>query len=476
MSGAISNVSAGSAASFLGGVQAKGASTGTGAGNFWVSLSQCMNGTGEQAAFANNPNGLLLTALGGGNLLQEETGQLAAVLDQLFAEPLKLADEQLEANPELLAALQQWVLQAQQLLTAQPSAEADAAGNIQALTEQPETITLAVRDVVQQLSELMVQADGEDGQSMQQLLNGPLTAAIANNDQAAGLIERKFQSALQHASSEGLEQPVHAASAHTEHVGRTAEAAKLIQQLSSLLNQAAGSSTAAPAQGATFAAQLNGAQNNLPGTMMNAQAVQSNAVAADSGDNVNSNADGELQVHPNQITTAGQWALRQEGINTAKQIPVVHADQFADEMAGFVVKQLRFSKLGNVSEAKISLYPEHLGQVDVRLTMQNGQLTARFMAEHGIAKDMLEQQMSLLRGALQSQGIQVDKLEVSQQPASALSSSMFQEQRQPNAHRQQTSERSSKQRKASEIDELNEALDAKAQQDLHNNSTFTASV
>ncbi|WP_019424988.1 flagellar hook-length control protein FliK [Paenibacillus sp. OSY-SE] len=471
MSGAISNVSASNAASFLGGVQAKG--TGAGEGNFWVSLSQCMNGTGEQAAFANNSNGLFVTQEGLGNLLQGETEQLAAALDQLFAEPLKLADEQLEANPELLAALQQWVLQAQQWLSAQPSAEANATGNIQTLTEQPETITLAVRDVMQQLSELMAQGEGEDGQSVQHLLNGTLTAAIVSNEHASGLTQRKDQSALQQTNDEGFEPLVQASITNNGHVGRSAEAVKWIQQLSNVLNQAVGSNTSTPVQGTTFTAHLNGVQNNMLGTVLNAPAVQSNALTADSSD---STADVELQAHPNQVTTAGQWALRQEGINTAKQIPVVHADRFADEMAGFVVKQLRFSKLGNVSEAKISLYPEHLGQVDVRLTMQNGQLTARFMTEHGMAKDMLEQQMSLLRGALQTQGIQVDKLEVSQQPASALSSSMFQEQRQPNANRQQTSERSSKQRKASEIDELNEALEGKTQQDLHENSTFTASV
>lgn len=46
--------------------------------------------------------------------------------------------------------------------------------------------------------------------------------------------------------------------------------------------------------------------------------------------------------------------------------------------------------------------------------MQNGHLVAQFMTEHAGAKDMLEQQMNQLRAALQSQGLQVEKLEVTQ--------------------------------------------------------------
>lgn len=58
-----------------------------------------------------------------------------------------------------------------------------------------------------------------------------------------------------------------------------------------------------------------------------------------------------------------------------------------------------------------------MGQVDVKITMQNGNLIAQFLTEHSGAKDMLEQQMSQLRSALQSQGLQVEKLEVSQNSA-----------------------------------------------------------
>lgn len=74
--------------------------------------------------------------------------------------------------------------------------------------------------------------------------------------------------------------------------------------------------------------------------------------------------------------------------------------------------------------------------MDVQITMQNGQLVARFMTEHTMAKDMLEQQMTQLRSSLQAQGIQVERLEVTQN--SSIGSQMYQDGgRQPGSNSQQ---------------------------------------
>ena len=92
----------------------------------------------------------------------------------------------------------------------------------------------------------------------------------------------------------------------------------------------------------------------------------------------------------------------------------VVADDFAKSMTGMIVQKFDLTSLNGVSEAKIMLFPEHLGQVDVRITMQNGLLTAIFQTDTAMAKDMLDNQMAQLRSALQAQGLMVDKLEVSQ--------------------------------------------------------------
>ncbi|EXX92310.1 flagellar hook-length control protein FliK [Paenibacillus darwinianus] len=91
----------------------------------------------------------------------------------------------------------------------------------------------------------------------------------------------------------------------------------------------------------------------------------------------------------------------------------VPVNRFFETMTGMIVKQFGLTKANGVTEAKLLLTPEHLGQVDVRISLQNGQLTAQFVAENAAAKDMLENQLAQLRSALQSQGLQVEKLEVS---------------------------------------------------------------
>lgn len=108
--------------------------------------------------------------------------------------------------------------------------------------------------------------------------------------------------------------------------------------------------------------------------------------------------------------------------NAAAATSFVVADEFAQSMTGLIVQKFDLTNVNGVSEAKLMLFPEHLGQVDVRITMQNGLLTAVFQTDNAMAKDMLDNQMSQLRSALQAQGLMVDKLEVSQgQTAAQLS-------------------------------------------------------
>jgi len=118
----------------------------------------------------------------------------------------------------------------------------------------------------------------------------------------------------------------------------------------------------------------------------------------------------------NSESTAGKASL-------PVHVPV---QQFAEQMGKFLIKQFQLTQGNGVSEAKLTLTPEHLGQVDIRIVMQNGQLTAHFMTENAMARDLLENQMSQLRSALNGQGLQVERLEVVQQPASSASTSFMQ--------------------------------------------------
>lgn len=129
---------------------------------------------------------------------------------------------------------------------------------------------------------------------------------------------------------------------------------------------------------------------------------------------------------PNESLTnvtddASEFTLQTNNMNRQavhNQQPVVqthfvHADRFAEQMAQ-AFKTMKAGSSNGLSEVRIMLQPEHLGQVDVKVTMQNGHIVAQFMADTVHGKEMLESQLAQLRSMLHSQGLQVERLEVFQ--------------------------------------------------------------
>ncbi|PWW06398.1 flagellar hook-length control protein FliK [Paenibacillus cellulosilyticus] len=123
-----------------------------------------------------------------------------------------------------------------------------------------------------------------------------------------------------------------------------------------------------------------------------------------------------------QAVEAARTTTVARTVQVPQQVPV---EQFAEKMADLMVNKFEVKTAAGNSEAKLTLTPEHLGQVDVRISVQNGQLTALFVTDSSAAKDMLDNQLALLRANLQSQGLDVEKLEVSQQ---SVDSQMAQQQ------------------------------------------------
>ncbi|MFD2382916.1 flagellar hook-length control protein FliK [Paenibacillus xanthanilyticus] len=130
----------------------------------------------------------------------------------------------------------------------------------------------------------------------------------------------------------------------------------------------------------------------------------------------------------------------------------VPAEKFAETMKDMLVNQFNVKTKDGLSEATISLAPAHLGQVDIRIAVQNGQLTAVFVAESAAAKDMLENQIAQLRSQLQTQGLQVERLEVTQS-SNAFESNMFHSGQGKGARNQHSTKQGSSNRDA--INEIN---------------------
>ena len=104
-----------------------------------------------------------------------------------------------------------------------------------------------------------------------------------------------------------------------------------------------------------------------------------------------------------------------ENSSTRPGYMTVRAENWAEEMSRMMLK-MQTSRGDGMSEVRIKLVPDHLGHVDVHLKLHKGQLTAQFIADKLAGKEVLESQIALLRTALQNQGLQVEKIEVTHQP------------------------------------------------------------
>lgn len=90
---------------------------------------------------------------------------------------------------------------------------------------------------------------------------------------------------------------------------------------------------------------------------------------------------------------------------------------FTEELGKIMIKSFKLPD--GTSETKIQLHPQELGQIQVKLVANNGQISAQLITETALGKELLEGQISQLRQSLIQQGYQVDRIEVQQAPSSS---------------------------------------------------------
>jgi flagellar hook-length control protein FliK len=379
---------------------------------------------------------MVLPLIAAGESAEASTEPLVQTLAPLLKNLEKL-DDQVAADPALFAALQSWIQQVQQFLQGggsdqqTDSGEKAEATGLTALAANPATIQFALQDALSQLANVAEQAPAAQkaqvAQLLQSLQNATAGTGVISDEQWTGVLK-----AVELADG-GDSQTVQSSANRTNGT--------------QVLTAVSTDKQAAPEQQMGQGGAGTGQQGSEGQRSLATVHVQSAAKATQS-DETGAVVDTTGQADPAAtdiqtpvITTAGQLSVQTQGTTpSAPAQPVVHVRQFAKEMSEFVVQKLDIVKHSDLTEATIMLRPDHLGQLEVKLTMQNGHLVAQFMTEHSGAKDLLEQQMSQLRASLQSQGIQVDKVEVTQNES--LSSHMYQDGRGSGAHQQQSERRS----------------------------------
>ena len=88
--------------------------------------------------------------------------------------------------------------------------------------------------------------------------------------------------------------------------------------------------------------------------------------------------------------------------------------QFIEKFAHIMAKSW-FTNTKGVQRLNIQLVPEHLGRMKIELIRTNGEMTARILTATGLAKELLESGLPLLKHVLSQQNIPLDKIEIFEQ-------------------------------------------------------------
>lgn len=133
--------------------------------------------------------------------------------------------------------------------------------------------------------------------------------------------------------------------------------------------------------------------------------------------------DGTLAPHEAGSRTGAEGS-RAEGLATVPQTPSSVSSESArpvrlDDLANpaalrhAIVEHVEQSTQGGIPSIRLVLHPEHLGEVQVRVSLVNGAVNAHLRVDNPAVSDAVQQQLDALRAALVDQGIKIDKLEVS---------------------------------------------------------------
>lgn len=414
--------------------------------SFDATLAYQMNSSGNSASTTSTEVAAKLESL-----LTQYSSETDASLEGLMEllqgllQELDTMDQALMEDPSLLQELQNWLTQANLMLSgASPQAQENTDGNeISPLASRPETIRFAVQDTISQLASMLSKSGQVD----------------LNTEAAVKQLVQSFHSLLGQGTGTGESK----ASGSFDNI------------LAQKQPDAVPSNVSTNTSGQSASSQTTGQANAKWSSLTTSTDVDGTATEF-----VMNEGDSLLE---QGTVTAGQLALR-SGTQVAVKpaAPPVPVENFSSEMTSFIINKLEIVKQTGFTEARISLNPEHLGQVDIKLTMQNGQLIAQFMTRSTDAKELIDQQMAQLRSALIAQGLQIEKIEVTQssQPSNA---NLYQDGRQPGSGQQQSQHRSKEKDRPSDdavlaanlTEELNDWIaEHQADDELVQAGTFTA--
>lgn len=118
--------------------------------------------------------------------------------------------------------------------------------------------------------------------------------------------------------------------------------------------------------------------------------------------------------------------------------PPVRMTNLAEDLSGIMKSSLRIAGTGENAQIKVSIFPEHLGHLEIRLSTVDGKVAAQIFTSNLVAKEALDLQVHQLRNSMVQQGITVDRIEINQQGTGTNFSQQSEQRFAQQQHRQQT--------------------------------------
>jgi len=84
-----------------------------------------------------------------------------------------------------------------------------------------------------------------------------------------------------------------------------------------------------------------------------------------------------------------------------------------EEVIKQITEKAKFFITEDKSEVVIKLKPDHLGKVSLKISIENGNISAKFLAESEKVREMLESNFNSLKESLNKQGLNIQNLSVS---------------------------------------------------------------
>lgn len=105
------------------------------------------------------------------------------------------------------------------------------------------------------------------------------------------------------------------------------------------------------------------------------------------------------------------------------------------EIMNQIVEKIKVDIKPDISEMKLILKPDNLGQLSLKITTENNIITAQFIAENQQVKEVLQANFNNLKDTLQQMGLMVDELSVSVKQQNSEARQQFQQNQEKSKNR-----------------------------------------